>query len=480
MLKKLLGIILILTSFYTFASSENTSLTLYITREGVKIPSEFKASTSKINELQSTNPNSMQLLLIKGIGNQIHHCLKDKNIKLSEISDNPSLIIEFSEKIPNKIKYFIEDTLSCDIFSSEGPFQIIKPKSMLNLWAKLGTGEKYYINENTVVDLNKYLNVIEKSGVKLFSHESSESLQKEEKKKLKKDIFDIFDKQQFSTNINVQALREKFVNSVNKALGLMNIKNRLEDLKKREAKLKEDYGLKNDEEKKKLDARIAEMQASIEKITKEIEDRKKEQEEKERIEKEKLAEKQRKDELENELPNLINSFLSLSIELNILSDMAVGIKSDGSSSKNEDPSTTKKAKENKISELEGKKIDSMAKDLPQFGFILGRLKMKYASPEDFAEAYVKLEEWTKGREFVFPEIENEYKKAKEYILNLYNQRQLSTTGSSKEFNHSLQKLVKDIMCKKNLIPEEECKPKKMNKPKGPAKNKPTMKFKTIG
>lgn len=481
-IKKALAIV-ILTSYFLLNAQFHDAKTLYISRTTkIAIPKDFVLYRDIVNELQTLQSkkeiNESQILrlqLVTGIANRIKSCLSKMKINPSEIADDFFKMEDFSP-VEKNIESYIKRAVPCSFFEQNKYFKVIQTKlkgaaAFLPAWAVF----KYFINEDTLIDINKYLFMVEKIGIDLFSILSEKDKEAKIKATLDNKDFVLSEKVTDLAKIksNLQA-------SIKKTIEQIKFGSDLEELKKYVARLEQEK-LKSQsaskEEKEAIDKKILDMNLKIANLVKAQEEKdKKDKEDKEL--KHKQDEQKRKEELEKQIPTLINSLLSLSNELNILSDISKGIiKID---IKSNEPEKKKETGDDKGSQPNQEPVVEKITSLPDMQFQIARLRTKYAEPEEFANAYIKLEKWVHVGEFATKALEDEYQKLKASIEKTYFDRK---TKDPKNFDKSLKDLI-DKLCQDKKESEAQCPPifnkhKKPSKANGSGKKPTFIKFKTM-
>lgn len=232
MLRKLF-LLLLVSSFTLFSMDKKT---WYIERDkwkpGVssKVPAEFESFDKIVEALKKAAPSrkdaNLRLLIMQLINRKIKECLvtvlnqsgnykhepKDKLVP-ADITDNFVITQEIEDaeiqpsirELKNEINKFINEVITCILFEQDDYFRVVQPKLF-------SLKPIAYINEKTIVDLNRYLYEIEQTAQELFADiPVADKLKKLEVRK--KHIFDLeFDSIEETDKRN--NLRQKLANAL--------------------------------------------------------------------------------------------------------------------------------------------------------------------------------------------------------------------------------------------------------------------------
>lgn len=168
--------------------------TWYVERDRPVAPAQFGSFNSIAQELQKREKTDAdahkRLLIMQLISKRVTHCFI-QILKAEDYKHDPQDVITQAdiEKIvinneisdgkidPEILKFksvliaFINEAIPCDFFKTDIYFKV--------LWPKFLAFRQMYINEDTLVELNKYLDSVEKAALILISDKSCEEKETE-------------------------------------------------------------------------------------------------------------------------------------------------------------------------------------------------------------------------------------------------------------------------------------------------------------
>lgn len=191
MLKLFITILIITAQFGLSAMNQKT---WYVERDKPKAPVEFSSFNAIVQALKNNQDQQeaqKRLLVMQLINKRIHTCFvkilksqshkHDPQDKLVPNDDIEHFVISIeindqdikADILSSKpfIAKFIERAITCDFFEQTIYFKV--------LWPKFAAWKKMYINENTLKDLNVYLDSVEKAALLLLSDQTCEAKQKQ-------------------------------------------------------------------------------------------------------------------------------------------------------------------------------------------------------------------------------------------------------------------------------------------------------------